>query len=156
MLPKKQLFDELFSEYFIIYKPRDIVSGDFYWFAKVNKYKILAVADCTGHGVPGAFVSMLGISFLNEIVRKKSVTDAKQVLEELRTQIKLSLNQTGNESETKDGMDISICVFDCENNRVQYSQKIANFQTHSRDKTNVHAKRRGLFLFVCVDVWRYL
>ncbi len=121
MLPKDELFTNLFNEHFILYKPRDIVSGDFYWFAKINKYQILAIADCTGHGVPGAFVSMLGISFLNEIVRKKSFTQAKQVLEELRRQIKQSLNQTVNEVGSKDGMDISLCVFDTEANKVQFS-----------------------------------
>ncbi|MBI5219810.1 MAG: tetratricopeptide repeat protein [Bacteroidia bacterium] len=94
-------------EFFILFKPKDIVSGDFYWMAKRNNQLLIAVADCTGHGVPGAFMSMLGVSFINEIVARKDVTTASQVLDELRKHIIQSLQQKGISGEQKDGMDIA-------------------------------------------------
>ncbi len=121
ILPSEKILAEYFPEYFILYKPKDVVSGDFYYFKKIENYLVIAVADCTGHGVPGAFVSMLGISFLNEIIRKKEVTTASQILEELRTQVKLSLNQVDSETKTNDGMDIALCVIDTKTNELQYA-----------------------------------
>ncbi|OFX61465.1 MAG: hypothetical protein A2046_00095 [Bacteroidetes bacterium GWA2_30_7] len=100
----------LTPETFILFRPKDVVSGDFYWSSRVNDYLIYAVADCTGHGVPGAFMSMLGISFLNEIVRKKEVTQASYVLDQLRVSIIDALKQTGESGTQKDGMDISLVV----------------------------------------------
>ena len=97
-------------ETFVLFHPKDIVSGDFFWATQVADIKIYAVADCTGHGVPGAFMSMLGISFLNEIVRRKEVIQANQVLNHLREEIINALQQTGQSGEQKDGMDISLIV----------------------------------------------
>ena len=96
------------ADYFVLFKPKDIVSGDFYWATKTEDWTIITVADCTGHGVPGAFMSMLGVSFLNEIVRRKEVTDAAMVLNQLRSAIIDALGQTGEEGTQKDGMDMSI------------------------------------------------
>ncbi len=121
LLPSKKLLSKNLLSYFILYKPKDIVSGDFYYFKKINQYIIVAAADCTGHGVPGGFVSMLGISFLNEIVVKKEVVSAAQILEELRIQVKTSLNQEGAEVTNSDGMDIALCVVDTETNELQFS-----------------------------------
>ena len=98
------------GEHFILFRPKDIVSGDFYWVAKIENTLIVAVADCTGHGVPGAFMSMLGISFLNEIVRKKEILKASEALNELRKEIINALQQTGSTGEQKDGMDMSLVV----------------------------------------------
>ena len=121
ILPNKE-FIELFPfQHFIFFKPRDIVSGDFYWMKKTNNKVIIAVADCTGHGVPGAFVSMLGIAFLNEIIAKKEVKTASEILEDLRTQIIQSLNQKGANAENKDGMDIAICIIDTDTQLLQYA-----------------------------------
>ncbi len=119
ILPNIELFEKYFVENFILFKPRDIVSGDFYYFAKINENIIFAAADCTGHGVPGAFVSMLGISFLNEIVARKDITKANEVLESLREKIKTSLKQETNRN--KDGMDISFCVYNTRTNYLQFS-----------------------------------
>ena len=122
ILPTSQLFKEFFSEYFIFFKPRDVVSGDFYYIKKINKYLIVAAADCTGHGVPGAFVSMLGISFLNEIVRKQEIKKANEVLEELRIYVKSAFHQSENIATTqKDGMDIALIVIDTETNMLQFA-----------------------------------
>ncbi|MCF6365852.1 MAG: tetratricopeptide repeat protein [Bacteroidales bacterium] len=121
MLPSEETINQYLPENFIFFKPRDIVSGDFYWVKKVRNHLIIVVADCTGHGVPGAMVSMLGMSLLNDIVNKENVTKASQVLEELRSGIKKSFKQTGNMDEQKDGMDLALCVINSETNVMQYS-----------------------------------
>lgn len=121
MMPPVAYFNELLDEAFILYRPRDIVSGDFFWIRQVNQYIILAAADCTGHGVPGAFMSLLGISYLNEIVQRREITQAGEVLNELRQQIKHSLRQHGQPDETKDGIDMALCVIDQKNRTMQYA-----------------------------------
>jgi serine phosphatase RsbU (regulator of sigma subunit) len=121
VMPSKELLDKWLKEYFILFKPRDIVSGDFYWATQKDGKIIVAAADCTGHGVPGAFMSMLGISFLNEIVGNGDIIQANIILEELRTYIKNTLFQTGKENEQKDGMDMSLCIFDFKNNILQFA-----------------------------------
>jgi serine phosphatase RsbU (regulator of sigma subunit) len=121
LLPSKKLFSTFFPEHFILFKPKDIVSGDFYYLKKVNNFLVIAVADCTGHGVPGAFVSLLGISFLNEIVVKKEVRTAADILEDLRQQVKVSLRQIREDSQSKDGMDIALCVLDTRTNLLQFA-----------------------------------
>lgn len=121
MLPHEIFVSELLNENFIFYRPRDIVSGDFYWIKQVNQYIVLLAADCTGHGVPGALLSMLGISYLNEIVQRREITQANQILNELRKQIKFSLRQNGQRDESKDGMDMAVCVVDLDNMKMQYA-----------------------------------
>jgi len=126
VLPPKEYLDSLLKEYFILYKPRDIVSGDYYWATEKDNKIILAVADCTGHGVPGAFMSLLGTSFLNEIVNKFDTSagqeiKASNILDSLRIAVKTSLRQTGKDTEAKDGMDMSLVIIDFEKNIMQYS-----------------------------------
>jgi serine phosphatase RsbU (regulator of sigma subunit) len=107
IIPEIQLLKSI-PESFILYRPRDIVSGDFYWFAEKDGVKILAVADCTGHGIPGAFMSLIGISSLNQIVIEKGITSPARILDLLREQVIRSFNQTDEESHRRDGMDIGI------------------------------------------------
>ena len=128
LLPPEMLTAQLFYAHFIFYLPRDIVSGDFYWARKKENITYIAVADCTGHGVPGAFMSMLGISFLNEIIRKQEVTQASHVLNELRKEIINALHQQVTYSEhsltsliMKEGMDISLLVLNTETNECQWA-----------------------------------
>jgi serine phosphatase RsbU (regulator of sigma subunit)/Tfp pilus assembly protein PilF len=121
ILPPEAYITELINEHFIFYKPKDIVSGDFYWIKQINQYIILVSADCTGHGVPGAFMSMLGITYLNEIVQRKEITQANQVLNELRKEIKHALRQTGKKEESRDGIDMALCVIDTSTCIMQYS-----------------------------------
>ena len=110
LLPEEVHFNNSFSEHFIIFRPRDIVSGDFYWIGEDEKHIFFTVADCTGHGVPGAFMSALGISTLNEIITNNEDLKANRVLALLRDKIKKTLHQTGKEGEAADGMDIAFCV----------------------------------------------
>ena len=112
--------------FFVLYKPKDIVSGDFFWMARRDKWLLFAVADCTGHGVPGAFMSMLGISFLNEIVSRKEIQSASLVLDELREHIIRSLQQALPENKSaavslKDGMDIAFCAIQTETLEMQFA-----------------------------------
>ena len=121
MLPSLQLLENNFENFFIFYEPRDIVSGDFYWFKNINNIKVIAIADCTGHGVPGAFVSMLGISLLNEIIVRNEITKVSDVMDELRTKLINSLNQASEDNDGKDGMDLALCAIDVENLSMQYA-----------------------------------
>jgi serine phosphatase RsbU (regulator of sigma subunit) len=121
VLPSPKVLEDYNIQYFILYKPRDIVSGDFYWINAKDSKIIVTAADCTGHGVPGAFMSMLGMALLNEITSKSEVTTASQILDELRTLVIKSLHQSGSVEETKDGMDMALCVFDSDLKRVQFA-----------------------------------
>ncbi|MGM0498553.1 MAG: SpoIIE family protein phosphatase, partial [Bacteroidota bacterium] len=124
LLPLTDYFYDAFSDYFILFKPRDIVSGDFYWITQKDKKVYITAADCTGHGVPGAFMSMLGISFLNEIVSdtdKYNSSTAADILNELRKIVKESLHQTNKKGDSKDGMDMAFCIIDYENNQLHYA-----------------------------------
>ena len=120
MLSPEEL-DKLFPSYFVLNKPKDIVSGDYYWVSKKQNKLIIAVADCTGHGVPGAFMSIMGINFLNEIVNKPEVPNANEILNELRDHLIKSLGQTGDRDEARDGMEMALCVVDVENKKMQFS-----------------------------------
>ncbi len=121
MLPSPDEMFQILGEHFILFLPRDVVSGDFYWAARVGQMQVFCVADCTGHGVPGAFMSMLGISLLNEAVHNQSITQASHVLEWMRENIIHSLKQKGLEGEQKDGMDISLCAVDTVTLEMQFA-----------------------------------
>ena len=122
ILPTNEEIAELLSESFVLFKPKDIVSGDFYWAIQAKNNKIIwAAADCTGHGVPGAFMSMIGNALLNEIVIEKGITKPAQILNELKTHIIKSLSQTGERGERRDGMDIALCVLDKKTNKLEFA-----------------------------------
>jgi serine phosphatase RsbU (regulator of sigma subunit) len=125
VLPPEDFFRQLHFETFILYKPKDIVSGDFYWISNKENKTIVVVADCTGHGVPGAFMSMLGISLLNELAAnlylKEQTFDAAYILNELRNNLKQALHQTGKRDETKDGMDLSCLVLEKNAEKVDFA-----------------------------------
>ena len=124
LMPMVKHFYNSFNDHFILFKPRDIVSGDFYWITQKDKKVFVTAADCTGHGVPGAFMSMLGISFLNEIVNEKDGNNsctAAEILDELRNMVKESLHQTSDEGKSKDGMDMAFCIIDYEKEKIQYA-----------------------------------
>jgi len=111
VLPSLNFFDEWKLENFILFKPKDIVSGDFYWGQKKGHMLCFAAADCTGHGVPGAFMSMLGNAYLNDIINSRKYNNAGDVLNQLREEVMKSLKQRGEEGETQDGMDIALCLY---------------------------------------------
>jgi serine phosphatase RsbU (regulator of sigma subunit) len=121
IMPSQDLLKEVFSDHFILFRPRDKVSGDFYWWSQIENQIIIAAADCTGHGVPGAFMSMLGISLLSEVVNKEFITNPGQILDQLRREVIRSLNQTGEKGEQKDGLDISLVNINTETWTCHYS-----------------------------------
>ena len=121
IFPSEQLLNAVFNEYFLLFKPRDIVSGDFYWVKQIRNFTIVAVADSTGHGVPGAFMSMLGTSFLNDLVTSRRLDNAGEILNRLRLKVKKSLGQTSKNFEVSDGMDIALYIINKEKQELQYS-----------------------------------
>ncbi|MFH1319569.1 MAG: YfiR/HmsC family protein [Bacteroidota bacterium] len=122
ILTSKEYLDKVMHEYFVFYLPKDIVSGDFYWaYETKNEKVIFATVDCTGHGVPGAFMSIIGNVLLNEIVIKNNTEEADEILNLLRRGTIKSLKQTGERDESRDGMDISLCVWHKKNNLLDFS-----------------------------------
>lgn len=120
LLPSLELFsDEL--DHFVLFKPLDIVSGDFYWVHRFDDKQIIIAADCTGHGVPGAFMSMLGVTMLNEIVLAKDVIMPDQILNNLRAEIITALKQSVEDENVKDGMDMAVCLLDFTNSTLYFS-----------------------------------
>jgi phosphoserine phosphatase RsbU/P len=111
-IPSEERFRSHFAQSFVLYKPKDIVSGDFYWIYERDEVIYYVTADCTGHGVPGGFMTMLGLSFLEEIIAGRNIQDPAEVLGLLRDKIINALNQSGDPGESKDGMDITICRID--------------------------------------------
>jgi len=120
LIPSLELFSDKL-EHFVIYKPLAIVSGDFYWVSAQDNPQVIISADCTGHGVPGAFMSMLGVTMLNEIVNGKHILMPDQIIENLRQGIIKSLKQVAEEDSIKDGMDIAVCVVDFDKNILWYA-----------------------------------
>ena len=121
LLPEPQYLTSLFPNHFLLYLPRDIVSGDFYWVHKSGDLTFLAVADCTGHGVPGAFMSILGITYLNEIVKNNQNLDAAGILNLLRDQIIISLRQSFENIGSNNGMDLGFCIINEKEKKLQYA-----------------------------------
>jgi serine phosphatase RsbU (regulator of sigma subunit) len=121
VLPPINFISDWGIDNFILYKPKDIVSGDFYWGVKNDEKIIIAAGDCTGHGVPGAFMSMLGHAFLDEIITTKKVTDAAAILNALRDEIINTLKQKGTAGEARDGMDISLVIIDLKAGKLDYA-----------------------------------
>lgn len=112
ILPSQQILKNNFPQSFVFYRPRDIVSGDFYWFARIKNVFVLACADCTGHGVPGAMMTMIGNEFLHQIVNNALVIGPETALGLLDKQITRAMNNDNSSKESKDGMDIGLCVID--------------------------------------------
>lgn len=119
MLPLTEDIQKSFPNHFIFYQPRDIISGDFYWHYALENYDIIVVADCTGHGVPGAFMSMLGFSLLNQIVIDKKISQPNLILQKLHSEISKVLNQS--KTSNRDGMDMGICLLDKNQSTLHYA-----------------------------------
>jgi serine phosphatase RsbU (regulator of sigma subunit) len=121
LMPDPDVLKGHLKDFFVLFLPRDIVSGDFYYSYCNNHIMCIAAGDCTGHGVPGALMSILGISFLNEILQTTVNLKANRILNVMREKVMKALHQTGNSSTTKDSIDIGLCVIDCHTGKLQYS-----------------------------------
>ncbi|HRH37033.1 MAG TPA: SpoIIE family protein phosphatase, partial [Flavobacteriales bacterium] len=120
VLPEAEGLQVLLPESFILFRPRDIVSGDLYWFAEVGDHVVVAAADCTGHGVPGALLSLIGASLFQETVVERGITSPAAILEALRAGFVHALNRNG-ENDQRDGMNVGIVTIDRSNKRLQYA-----------------------------------
>lgn len=121
ILPNTRLINKALPDSFILYKPRDVVSGDFPWFVQIKNDIFIAAVDCTGHGVPGALLSLIGYFLLNDIVRSRMITDPGKILDLLDEGVTQTLRQDQDDSATKDGMDIALCRINAETREVQYA-----------------------------------
>ena len=121
ILPDKSVIFSRLSESFILYRPKDIVSGDFYWYGQVGTKDIIAVVDCTGHGVPGAFMSMIGHNLLNQIILENKILDPGRILNLLRSGVRSVLKQELGAKESSDGMDVALCVLDQQSKELQFA-----------------------------------
>lgn len=143
ILPLTENLDQVLGHYFIIYYPKDIVSGDFYWFTQIEQKILLAVVDCTGHGVPGAFLSMIAHTLLNKIVNENLILEPAHILEQLHIGVRTVLQQeTG---ETRDGMDIGLCQIDKSKNRVKFAgAKRPLFYVSNAEFTEIKGDRKSI------------
>lgn len=121
VIPDDQVLQANFPEHFILFEPTSIASGDFYWFSDLGNQVVVVCADCTGHGVPGGFMSMLGISYLSELVNHQRISQPAQILEGLRQKVKEALKNNHQENQPKDGMDVSVCTFDKARHSLQFA-----------------------------------
>ncbi len=121
ILPDKKAMDEVFDDYFVIFKPKDIVSGDFYWFTQTINKAFIAVVDCTGHGVPGAFMSLIGYNLLNQIVLQRGIHNPGDILTELHIQVRATLKQDAADSKSRDGMDVCLLALDKYGDTMEYA-----------------------------------
>ncbi|PID92130.1 MAG: hypothetical protein CSA96_04830 [Bacteroidetes bacterium] len=121
VLPDKRYLDNTLKEHFILHLPRDIVSGDFYYVSRKEDYIIAAAGDCTGHGVPGALLSIMGVSFLNEILSARGPYIPARILNLLRERVMKALHQRGDELENKDAIDMGLVVYDTKKRELQYA-----------------------------------
>ncbi|MBL7889368.1 MAG: SpoIIE family protein phosphatase [Bacteroidia bacterium] len=121
VLPSETEIRTFLPKSFIFFQPRDIVSGDFYWLSNIKNKTVIACVDCTGHGVPGAFMSLIGNTLLNEIVNEKETTDAASVLKQLNNQVLKVLHQNTENAQNKDGMEMGLCVINHSTNELEYA-----------------------------------
>lgn len=121
LMPDPAMIKGMVRDLFVLFLPRDIVSGDFYYTFTNRQFACIAAGDCTGHGVPGALMSILGISFLNEILQSNVSLRANRILNRMREKIMKALNQTGDREETKDSIDIGMCILDTKSGSLQFA-----------------------------------
>lgn len=149
LFPTIKDFQKVFQESFVLYMPRDIVSGDFYWIHKRKNKIVVAAADCTGHGVPGAFLSLLGITFLKEIIAKDPMPAANKILNILREKVMKAMHQT-DEDEPGEGMDIALYIIDETTHQLQFAGAV-NPLYLIRDNSITVCKGDRMPIGICPD-----
>ncbi len=130
--PREEIAGKL-RDSFILYRPKDIVSGDFYYLEEKDDKVVIAVADCTGHGVPGAFMSLIGNNILDKLIKEQGIMDPARILEELHYGVKTSLHQQNSGSESRDGMDIALCTFDKMRGELEFAGAMRNLYVVTAD-----------------------
>jgi serine phosphatase RsbU (regulator of sigma subunit) len=160
LLASDKLMSDNLQDHFIYYHPKDIVAGDFYWATNTNEGFIYVTADCTGHGVPGAFMSVLSITKLNECINQMNITRPDLILNSVRTEIIHALNPEGSKEESKDGMDAVLCKLDRKKMKLHYAAANNSFyivrnnelQTHKADKMPVGKSINDTMPFILHEV----
>ena len=150
IFPPKAKFQRLFPESFVFFRPRDVVSGDFYYLQSINEKIVLAAIDCTGHGVPGAFMSLIGNDILADLVSNQAITEANVILEKMHQSVRDSLRQQTNKNQ--DGMDVALVVIDQQNQTIEFAgakNPIVYFQNNELkmlkgDKASIGGEQREL------------
>jgi len=133
LLPLESQFTDCFDEHFIFSRPKDIVSGDFYWMEKVGDNTILVLGDCTGHGVPGSFMTLLGLNLLNSTVLENRIIDPGQILNRLDAQLQKYLPRSKGENQVNDAMELTVCVFNDHTNEMAFACAGSRFLIHEND-----------------------
>lgn len=145
ILPTNEIINEVFPEAFVFYKPKDIISGDFYWLHKTTDKIFYACADCTGHGVPGALMSMVGHQLLDHIITDRKIADPERILEEMDSSIIKLFKKSLLSDHLRDGMSMSLCVIDTKNNTVSFSGAFNNAYMFKNDQMIVlEADRKSI------------
>ena len=154
VLPPERLISKILSEHFVLYLPKDIVSGDFFYVNKLFGKIYISAVDCTGHGVPGAFMSMLGYSFINEIIQTNPDYNAADILNALRDKVISALRQSNEiDSKSKDGMDLSLCIIDSKKETIQYAGAYNPlYMVKNRELEELKADRMPIGIFIKCDV----
>lgn len=137
IMPDSYKIKSILPDSFVFYKPKDIVSGDFYWFQHIKNKAILAVVDCTGHGVPGAFMSIIGHTQLNQIVVESKIYNPGVILQELDKKVKIALNQYKNTSGSNDGMELGIISIDFESKKLEFAGAMRPLYYFQKDRLNI-------------------
>jgi serine phosphatase RsbU (regulator of sigma subunit) len=137
MLPSHKILNEFFKDNFVFYRPKDIISGDFYWATRKNDQLFIAAADCTGHGVPGALMSMIGISFLRQVINEMNITEPSNVLNKVHEMVVSALNEDLNSVSSKDGMDIALLRIDLGMRTVSYSGAVRPLYVADKNGLNI-------------------
>jgi serine phosphatase RsbU (regulator of sigma subunit) len=133
ILPPEKMWYDILPKSFLLYKPKDILSGDFYWVEETADYVFLAAADCTGHGVPGALMSIVNYNLLNKAVLEKGIYDPGEILTAVNMWLTHSLHQTYNESSIKDGMDVSLVSINKKTNELKFAGAFNSLYLYTKD-----------------------
>ncbi len=154
ILPKPDNLRSYFNDYFVLNKPRNIVSGDFYWFHKIGNKVIVTVGDCTGHGVPGAFLSILGVNFLNEIVYQIDELHADTILNILRERVVNILNREEYENRILDGMDLALIIYNTDTMELEYAgANNSLYMVRNGDLTEFKANKMPIGLYLKMNMF---
>jgi ligand-binding sensor domain-containing protein/serine phosphatase RsbU (regulator of sigma subunit) len=137
IIPSEETLRKVLPEHFLINMPKDIVSGDFCWYAECEGKDVIAITDCTGHGIPGAIMSMLSITLFNEVVNTLRIVDSAKVLEVLREKVISALSQHSKGAPSYDGMNVALCILDKEKKHIQYSGAFHNLLHFHKGELNV-------------------
>ena len=138
LLPSEKTMEDFFEESFVIFKPKDIVSGDFYWTKQIGNSIVLVVGDSTGHGVPGAFMSLLGINLLNSVVHENQLLNPGRALDEIDLKLREALPRTINGNVVNDGMELTMCVINTKNDSMSYACAGSKILMHNGTNFNLY------------------